>query len=98
MHARMTIVETEPEEGDSFLSVLEQQVLPQARLWEGYKGVISLIDRSTGKIVTLTMWESEEAMRASDESADRLRSNAVSDVGVSQAPTVERYEVAVFEV
>jgi heme-degrading monooxygenase HmoA len=94
----MTIVEAEPDQADSFLSVLQEQVLPRARQWQGYRGVVSLIDRSTGKIVTVTFWETEEAMRASDESAGQLRSDAMADAGVSQPPTVERYEVAVFEV
>lgn len=98
MHARMTIVEALPEQADSFLTVLREQVLPRARKWDGYRGVLSLIDRSSGKNVTVTIWETEEAMRASDESAGQLRSNAISDVGVSRSPAVERYEVAVLEV
>lgn len=98
MHARMTIVEALPEQADSFLAVLREQVLPRARKWDGYRGVLSLIDRSSGKNVTVTIWETEEAMRASDESAGQLRSNAISDVGVSRSPSVERYEVAVLEV
>jgi hypothetical protein len=46
----------------------------------------------------VTVWETEEAMKTSEESAGQLRSDAMANIGVTQSPTVERYEVAVFEV
>jgi hypothetical protein len=97
MHARMTIVPADPEQLDALLSVMRDRVLPQARGWEGFKGLITLADRSTGKNATLTLFETEEAMRANDESANQLRSDVLENIGVTRAPTVERYEVAIFE-
>jgi len=37
-------------------------------------------------------------LRASEESANTLRATAADQMGAAQAPTVSRYEVAVFEV
>jgi hypothetical protein len=45
----------------------------------------------------ITFWESEEAMRASEEEADRLREES-AEVGGDRIAGVERYEVGLFEV
>ncbi|MDP8957348.1 MAG: hypothetical protein M3N24_10405, partial [Actinomycetota bacterium] len=64
---------------------------------DGYKGVLTLGDRSTGKSVSLTFWESEEAMGASEEAANRLREQA-ADETQEQIAGVERFEVYINEV
>ena len=43
------------------------------------------------------LWGSEDAMRASEESANALRAHAAEDIQATAAPKVERYEVAVVE-
>lgn len=97
MHARVTTVQTPPDSVDESLQVVREQVLPRARQIPGFKGVLSLVDRETGKGITATLWESEEAMRASDEAADSLRGQAVGAVEGSELVSVERYEVAIDE-
>jgi heme-degrading monooxygenase HmoA len=49
-------------------------------------------DRETGKLVSVTLWESEEALRASEEAADQLRADAADRTGGAIA-SVERFEV-----
>jgi hypothetical protein len=59
--------------------------------------MVALADRQTGKTLGITFWESEEALKASEEAADRLRegsAEAMSDT----ITDVERYEVGLFEV
>jgi hypothetical protein len=63
---------------------------------DGGKGALLLVDRQTGKVIPITLWENEEALAASEEKAIQLRAQA-AEQGASRAPTVERYEVAVFE-
>jgi formylmethanofuran dehydrogenase subunit E len=60
------------------------------------KGAVLLVDRQSGKALAITLWEDEEAMRRSEERANALRADAAAQMG-AQAPTVERYEVAIFE-
>jgi heme-degrading monooxygenase HmoA len=62
------------------------------RLMEGFEGMIALVDRHSGKTLGITFWESEEAMRASEEAANRLREES-SEVGGEEIAGVERYEV-----
>jgi heme-degrading monooxygenase HmoA len=56
-----------------------------------------LVDRQTGNAIAITLWEDESAMRASEERANALRAQAADEMGAGAAPSVERYEVAVFE-
>jgi len=78
------------------LRTLSENIIPTARQMDGYKGVLSLGDRSTGKSISLTFWESQEAMRASEEAADKLRQQAADDVQ-EEIASVERFEVYINE-
>ena len=72
-------------------------ILPQAKEMDpGFKGIIALTDRQSGKLVGITFWESEEAMRASEEGANRLREES-AEAGGGTVAGVERYEVGLFE-
>ena len=61
---------------------------------DGFEGVYYLVDRQSGKALTIILWESEEAMRASEEEANRLRSESAESAGAT-VENVERYEVAI---
>ena len=54
---------------------------------------VILVDRSSGKTMTITFWENEEAVAASREAANRLRSRATESAGGS-IESVEEFEVA----
>ena len=85
------------EEIEQQIAILRNNIIPTARQMDGYKGVLSIGDRSTGKAISLTFWESEKAMRASEEAADRLRAQA-ADETQEQIAGVERFEVYINEV
>ncbi len=97
MHARVSIFEGAPDEIDEALRQAREQVLPQAKQMDGFKGLIALGDRQSGKTLGITFWESEEAMRASEEAANRLREES-AEAGGGTVAGVERYEVGLFEV
>ena len=61
------------------------------------KGAILLVDRASGNASAITLWEDEQAMQASEESANALRAQAAEQMGAAGQPDVARYEVAVFE-
>ena len=73
MYARVSMFESSPDQIDEFLRQAREQVLPQAKQDEGFKGMVALTDRQSGKTLGISFWESEEAMRASEEGANRLR-------------------------
>lgn len=59
----------------------------------GFAGVYYLVDRESGKTISVTLWDNEQAMRASEEQAMRVREETTADVA-GEVLSVERYEVA----
>ena len=89
-------MEGPPERIDEDLRYVREQILPQISQQEGFKGMVALAERQSGKTLGVTFWESEEALRASEEAADRLRGDSADAMGDTIAG-VERYEVGLFE-
>lgn len=69
-----------------------EEVLPALRNIDGFRGLISLVDRASGDALAITLWESEEAMRASEAKADEMRREIAAASG-DEIKAVERYEV-----
>ena len=59
----------------------------------GSEGVYYLVDREAGRTMAITFWESEEALRASEDVAARIREESTARIG-GDIVTVEHYEVA----
>jgi formylmethanofuran dehydrogenase subunit E len=85
------------EQGEGVVGMFREQVLPTLQELGG-KGAILLVDRGSGKAVAITLWDDEQAMRQSEERANELRRQAAESAGAAEPPTVDRYEVAVWEV
>src|ERR671910_1414501 len=96
MHARLTTIEAPPDRMDDAARHVQEQVLPQLQQLDGFKGLIAIRDRGSGRVRGLALWESEEALRATDEAAARIRGGVVEATGGTVA-SVENYEVIVFE-
>jgi hypothetical protein len=62
---------------------------------EGMKGAVFLIDRQSGTIIVISLWQDEGAMRASEDEATRVREEVT---GPGETASVERYEVALLNV
>ncbi len=97
MYARVTTLEGPPEKIDAATQHTRENILPQLQQQDGFKGFIALGDRQSGKILGVVLWESEEALRASEEAARSIREESAETIGDTIAG-VERYEVTVFEV
>ena len=94
MYARVSTYRGSPEQLDVGIRHIRENILPRIRKSDGYKGGYFLVDRQSGKSVAATLWESEQAMRASEEAADRLRSEGAEASGATEED-VDRYEVAI---
>jgi heme-degrading monooxygenase HmoA len=92
--ARVSTFTGTSDEIDKAIREVQQNVLPRTEQLDGYKGAYFLVDRENGKSLAVTLWESEEAMRASEDAANSLRSEIADALG-TQMVGVERYEVAV---
>jgi heme-degrading monooxygenase HmoA len=93
MFVRLARYEVPDDRLDEAVQAFEQA----ARELEGIPGLTSgyvLLDTESGGIVTVTMWESRQAMDSSEVRAARLRQQAVQAVQGSVA-SVQCLEVAV---
>jgi heme-degrading monooxygenase HmoA len=97
MYARITTLEVPPDKVDDGTRHVREQTLPQLQQMDGFKGFVALTDRQSGKLLGVAFWESEEALRATEEAVSSVRSGVAEAVGGTVAG-VENYEVVVFEV
>jgi heme-degrading monooxygenase HmoA len=96
MHARVTTLEVPPDRMDDATRHVREQVVPRLSQMEGFKGFVALGSRQSGKLQGVAFWESEEALRATDEAVVPIREGAAEAAGGTVAG-VENYEVIVFE-
>ena len=97
MYARVNTFAGSADRVDDGVRDIQERIVPWAREMNGCKGAIALVDRETGKTIGITLWESQEAMLASENEAAGLRAGSAEAMG-GGAPAVERYEVAIWEV
>lgn len=93
MHARASTITGAPGQGDEERRMFETELLGQLEQVDGFRGVLALADSDSGKSLVVTFWDSEEAMQASEERANQMRSDAASRIGATAPPQVDRYEV-----
>ena len=93
MYARATTLRASPEDVQEQIDH-HQEGIQSVREVSGNRGAFLLVDRSAGKAISVTLWESDEAMQASRKRADELRQQAQESPGES----VDEYEVAAWAV
>jgi heme-degrading monooxygenase HmoA len=93
MYARITISES-VDDVERAVALIRESVGPRATALPGSRGITASQDLSTGAIFVLTLWETEDDMRASEAAADQIRSDTMNALG--STATVERYEQTVW--
>jgi heme-degrading monooxygenase HmoA len=94
MYARLSrFAGLPPERIDQTVDEFRQQQLPELERQDGYKGVVVMLNRTTGQSAALSFWESEADMRASEQLAERAREAAIATAQPEREPVVDRYEV-----
>jgi len=91
MFARIGTWRGSPDELERWITRAREEVKPSVRQDPGLKAVYWLVDRAGGTGLIVTLWESEEAMRASEES--RARRQAATSATTGAKVTTSRYEV-----
>ena len=95
--ARMSSLEGSPDGIDKGIAFISETIIPDAEEVTGWRGILTLVDRGSGKAKTITFWDSSESLRGSEAKADELRTQAADAMGDTIA-SVDRYEVALHEV
>jgi hypothetical protein len=94
--ARLSTIEGPPEQIDPGTRQVIEDILPRLRNLDGFAGVISLADRTTGTTKLCTLWKTADALAKSEAAADTLRSEA-AEAASGTIAGVDRYEVALAE-
>jgi heme-degrading monooxygenase HmoA len=90
MHAR---VSTYTGEAERLLDGFQAATGPLEEI-EGFSKAYFLVDRAKNKAISITIWESEDALLASAAKADELRKEATDTAGGS-IDSIEHYEIAI---
>ncbi len=96
MFARVSILEGSAEGADEATRIARERLVPALRDVEGFAGMLLLDDRSTGKSMGITFWQTEEALKASEDAATGMRTETAEETA-SKIVGVERYEVRLDE-
>lgn len=96
MFARLSTYEGPVEAYDEGLAHTMATVVPVVRSMPGNQGLIAMIDRATGRSFTITLWDSEESLRSTEEQANTLRQQA-ADAGREKVVDVAHCDVTLFE-
>jgi heme-degrading monooxygenase HmoA len=83
-----------PSSVDAGIAYVRDKVMPLLEGLEGHIGLSLLADRSSGRCITTSAWESEDAMRASGPAVQEVRNRAAEIFG-GATPTVDEWEIAV---
>jgi hypothetical protein len=94
--ARLSSLEGSPRGIDEGISFIKEKILPEAADLTGWRGILTLADRQSGRAKTITFWDGAESLSASEARANELRAQAADAMGDTIAG-VERYEVALHE-
>lgn len=89
--ARIGTWQGSPEEIERWIVRAREQVKPSIQRDRGLTAAYWLVDRAAGTGVIVTLWESEDAMRASEEA--RARRQAGTSAATRAQVTTARYEV-----
>jgi quinol monooxygenase YgiN len=92
MYARSTTIQAQPSSIDAGIAHVRDTVLPSLEGTDGCVGLSLLVDRKSGRCIATSSWESDEAMRASEESIRPMRDQAAELFGGSAQ--VEEWEIA----
>jgi heme-degrading monooxygenase HmoA len=91
MYGRMTRLQTSPDAVEKGIAFFKQNVAPKARATPGNAGAILLVDRKTGTAIGITLWETTQALHASEQFGISSRTESVTAAG-GTVVDVDRYQ------
>lgn len=95
MFARMTTLFIKPDKIDEAIRIYESSVMPAAREQKGFRMAKLLLDRNSGRAISITFWETEEDAAANEENL-YYQDQLVKFMNIYAAdPVREGYDVAI---
>ncbi len=96
MYARVTTTQYSPYRLEEGINIAREHTLPAAQQQSGFKGYLMLVDRSTGKGITITLWEEEGDREITGPNSSYYREEIGKIVPLLvDAPIVEDLELVI---
>jgi heme-degrading monooxygenase HmoA len=92
MFARVSQYEVRPEYLQQGQRAIEEHLIPALRMQPGYSGGLLLGNPEEGKVLAVSLWESEQDMHATDEASVWFRTFGAEALE-GEVTGVETYEV-----
>ncbi|TML77031.1 MAG: hypothetical protein E6G04_09445 [Actinobacteria bacterium] len=92
MFARLTTIQGNPEKIEDAIRVIENDVIPASKVLPGFKTGYWFADRKTGKMYSVTVFETEKDVESTEAAASQLRKQATEKLG-AEVKNVERLEL-----
>ena len=93
--ARVTITQGKIDKVDELIKLYAESVIPAAKSQKGYRGILLLTNRETGKSISISFWDSEEDAIANEKSGYYQEQVAKFKDLFTAQPIKEGYEVTV---
>ena len=93
MFARSTTIQATPSSIDQGLSYLREDVMPALLRMDGCVGFSALVDRTSGRCIATSSWDTERAMHATAGAVQAVRDEGTKAFGGTIA-NVEEWEIA----
>jgi hypothetical protein len=97
VYARLHTLETTPEQYQSGLEIIRDELLPWARESTGFRGLIGLVNRERRRAIVLTFWADEDALERSSAAGDELSRRTAALTGATRR-ALDEFEVGLFDV
>jgi quinol monooxygenase YgiN len=97
MHARVITADVYPGNLDALVRGVQDSVMPEARKQPGFKGALMLTDTKNGHVIYVSLWEGEDALKASETSGYVREQLAKTTHLLATPPLLATFEVSVRE-
>ncbi len=97
MYARVTTVYVRLDLIDKAIDIYRESIIPAARLQNGFQSGTLLVDRESGKALSITIWDSKEDIKANEDNQYYQEQLLKMMVVFTTDPMREEFEVLVQE-
>ena len=97
MHARVTRSRVAQTNVDDAVRIVDGSIVPAAKEQAGFRGLLHLVDPGKGEGITISLWGSEDDMRAGESGPYYREQIAKVRPLLAGEPETGAFEVAVYE-
>lgn len=95
MYARVVTAPVIPGKMQEGIGIYENSIVPAMKEQPGFMGTTFLVNEAENKVISISLWETEAAMQASEASGYLQAQMAKVAAFVTAPPTNEHFETAV---